>query len=156
MGTIVQEYGPIYGEVVNGTVQGRPNGSVYVPLSNTISINLPESSRYVKNSGETSIFVCNSAGGEQYYDNAITAAAEAQDLSSFIRFELFSDAELTTMIAHRDYSAGNFNLWTRALTVEEAYTIVADESYYLVAQLINSGVAVATSETIEVKGWVSE
>ena len=81
MATIVQDYGPIYGEVVNGTVQGRPNGSVYVPLSNTISLSIQD--LYIKL--DTNIFVCNDQGNRKYTANVV---AQSQDLASNINIEV--------------------------------------------------------------------
>lgn len=139
MATIVQDYGPIYGEVVNGTVQGRPNGSVYVPLSNTISIALSGSGNTI---AENSTALSYGAG--------VNFVAQSQDLSSYVAFTVYSDSGCTTAVGNpANRTAGQFN--GKAYTIGYATSpLTSGVSYYLRAQLMNNGVAVATSNVIEV------
>lgn len=149
MGTIVQKYGPIYGEVVNGTVQGRPNGSVYVPLSNIISLTLDEELRYLKYSDATHLRICNSSGVQVPSGGGGKIVAVSQDLASNIQCQVYSDAELTTLAAYSNYTAGLFN--TQYRTVANPVEGLTDEQpLYIRCQLMNNGVPVATSEVIEV------
>jgi hypothetical protein len=48
--TIIQTIGPLYGEVVNGTVFGQPNGSIAVPSNPvpTLDVKVIAANQYVK------------------------------------------------------------------------------------------------------------
>jgi len=143
MGTIVQEYGPIYGEAVNGTVSGRPNGSVYIPEYNTITLS----------SGNDMIQVRNINGYrvELQYGRVV---AVAQDLASYIKLALYDDAALTTEICHNWYPAGGFNYdvtYLRLGTIADPTDITSGGTYYAVAFLMNNGEAIATSDVLEVE-----
>lgn len=151
MATIVQNYGPIYGEVVNGTVQGRPNGSVYVPISNTIAVSILDARKYIKNSSGTQLRICNSSGNAT--SDGLRYSAIAQDLSSYVVSYVYSDAELTTQIGYKIANAGNFNSYFRDYITTDA-VIEAGATYYLVAQLCNNSVPIATSDVIPVVGVV--
>lgn len=149
--TIIQTIGPLYGEPVNGTVFGRPNGSVYVPPVNTITLKIPESARYIKAQG-SQFRVCSSGGSGRNYN----VVAVAQDLSSNGQVQLFADAECKTKLGHTNRGAGNFNYGSSDIANTTSSEIVADTKYYIRAQLMNNGVPVATSDVIELTGWVSE
>ena len=152
--TIIQTIGPLYGEVVNGTVFGRPNGSIYVPPSNTVSISLVDDFKYIRNQSETVLSVCNSTGGISYsvIENRIHLVAQSQDSQNYIAVELATDSEFTDVIGTATLPAGQFNTWARTLTTEE--TIVNETTYYIRGILYSSnGVAVSVSDTIEVTGW---
>ena len=155
MATIVQNYGPIYGEVVNGTVQGRPNGSVYVPISNVVvqTLNNPNNA-YIHLTGGGMLRLCNSAGTESYgAANNITGNAQAQDLASNLVTIIYSDAGLTTAIGSRSFAAGHFNDWYRDwFRASSDVTINGGDTYYIVLYLNNNGTPVAVSDVIEVTG----
>ena len=155
MATIVQDYGPIYGEVVNGTVQGRPNGSVYVPISNTVSLSLVEARRYIIRSGSY-IRWCNSSGQLNSSNPALNpnVVAVAQDLASNIRLCVYTDSDCTALAFAANKSAGQFNGWYNG--VQDPFVIVNETTYYMRAQLMNNDVAIATSDVIEVVGVVTE
>lgn len=155
MATIIQDYGPIYGEVVNGTVQGRPNGSVYVPSSNIINARLLRAGLRIRNSNTNTLYICNNSG--QSVAKSVIAVAEAQDLASYIRYEVGTTNEFTTS-AHRDMTSGQFNIETSivAHVSPDDFTIIADETYYVRALLVAStNDVVAVSEILEVTGWAS-
>lgn len=139
MATIIQDYGPIYGEVVNGTVQGRPNGSVYVPISNTIEISFLSDTPRLILSGTYYVVV-----------GDVQLVANSQDLSSHMTISIFTDEELTTQLGtSRSLPAGNFNgHWGNVSSGSTA--LIPGETYYLVAQLVNNGTPVATSNVISV------
>jgi hypothetical protein len=145
MPTIVQNYGPIYGEAVNGTVQGRPNGSVYVPISNTIAILY--SPGYVKtDSGR--IMWCDSLGN----NSRGIIVAEAQDLASHIEIFVYSDAACTTQVGTaRVNSAGSFNLDNVYTVSNYSGSLTTGTKYYVRAQLMNNSTPVATSNAEEVE-----
>ena len=149
MGTIIQSYGPIYGEVVNGTVQGRPNGSVYVPLSNIIELSIGDNAKYVKKVGTKFIGLCTSTGTDAY----ARVVAQAQDLASCVQLQVSETSEFTTYYRETS-SAGLFSVRTKTLAGNATdLTIVEDTTYYVRAQLMAStSVPVATSEVVEVVG----
>lgn len=141
MGTIVQDYGPIYGEVVNGTVQGRPNGSVYVPLSNTIAL-----------TGSPTTIVWNGVDA-LLVDVAITLDAKFQDLASYMSIQVYSDSALTTQVGSSLlFPYGLFNNTRRGVAAATSNVITTNDDYYIVARLLNNGTPVAVSNTIHVVG----
>lgn len=153
--TIVQEYGPIYGEPVNGTVMGRPNGSVFVPDSNKASISLIEDYRYLKYvaySPTYSVFrTCDSSGQEAIWDNStqmVNGVALSQDLSSNLQFQIYKDSGLTAMVGFRDANAGIFNMAYRDIGAIDT-TLEDGDTVYLRIQLMNNGTPIATSDVIE-------
>ena len=144
--TIIQSIGPLYGEVVNGTVFGRPNGSIFIPLSNKISLSTSAVGLLKQSNGV--IRTCNALGS--LVNN--TAVAESQDTASYIRYQLSADGETWTTTA--TLPAGNFNQsWASVSSTGSSFTITAGETYYLRVQLVAStNVAVATSDVIELTG----
>lgn len=154
MATIVQNYGPIYGEVVNGTVQGRPNGSVYTPLTNTIVLTLAETYRYFKPNGSKYRFCDSNGDVGSGVGSTVNFSAESQDLASYIRVSMYTDSACTDLIMYRDLGAGVFNGYIRDLTVI-LDTPEEGETYYLRAQLMNNSVPVATSVEVIPVEYVS-
>ena len=148
MATIVQDYGPIYGEVVNGTVQGRPNGSVYIPISNTIVLTGPDNMTlaFLDPAHPTRLFISDTV----YY------VARSQDLASNVRLAVYSDSECTTMFGTPfAISAGIFNGSSNRVGFSTD-AITTGDTYYLRAELMNNNVAVAISDVIEVTGDAGE
>lgn len=159
MKTIVQEYGPIYGEPINGTVMGRPNGSVYVPPVNTASLFFDEDTTYLRYhpSHPDWLCVCDSTGSMTVGpENVLSATAESQDLSSYLRWEVYSDAELSTLIAYRDWTAGIFNEWMGNVYNAVANAFGNGDPLYCRVQLMNNGTPVANSLVLTATGWVEE
>lgn len=144
--TIIQPIGPLYGEAVNGTVFGRPNGSIYVPSTNKIMI---------KNATE---YITNVKVGEQYrlrFSTALGAGvyfdvvAEAQDQSSYMRLVVATDSDLSTIVTQSpDTAAGMFNLHINNIVGD--YQVTVGNTYYVAALLLNNGEAIATSDIYEV------
>ena len=152
--TIIQTIGPLYGDVVNGTVFGRPNGSVYVPPSNTIALTLADSLRFVKNDGAGYLSICSSSGSVPYpqsQNNRIVLVAQSQDSQNYIGTELATDSDFTDIVGTYTYVAGQFNILGRTFLSEE--TIVDETTYYLRAVLYSAnGIAVSVSDPIELEG----
>lgn len=145
MGTIIQDFGPIYGEVVNGTVQGRPNGSVYVPISNTITIQKNTNLLINVLSGtENRVRFCNDSGTYIRFG----LVAESQDIASNMRVVLASDPGLTTILDSVSFNPGQFN-FSSLPNIGMDFELDADDTYYVAGQLMNNGVPVATSTVIE-------
>lgn len=140
--TTIQTIGPLYGEVVNGTVFGRPNGSVYVPPTNTIVLTVQASTTVTVN-----------ASGYLDLSKSIFMVAESQDIASNIFVALYSDSDCETQVGlGRAESAGQFNRTIGNVGKAGEDTITPGTSYYIRAQLMNNGVAVATSSIYEVVG----
>ena len=157
--TIIQPIGPLYGEAVNGTVFGRPNGSIYVPPSNNISVKFPDNMFYViYRSGRN--YFCNSEGNTAVYDADgarlyPVAIANSQDTASYMFIELSETDEFTTSEG-RSLGAGVFNFSISRVNTT-GIEVTDGTTYYFRAVLMSStGVAVATSETYEVTGVVPE
>ena len=150
--TIIQSIGPLYGEVVNGTVFGRPNGSIYVPPFNTVKLNLAETYRFIVAYSDTVYRTCNSEGNPAYA--YFYYVAEAQDLATYIQAQVYTDEACTQLVASRSYSAGAFNGSGRDLN--KADSIEDGATYYLRVQLMNNDSPVATSEVIPIVGVVPE
>lgn len=154
--TIIQSIGPLYGDVVNGTVFGRPNGSVYVPSQNVISADLGDSYLYIKNYSSY-YAICNS-GGSVAWSNGVHVVAESQDIQNYIEFQVATDSDFSTIIGTVDRVAGAFNVTTWAISQGSTLSAIEDETtYYFRAVLMSlSGVPVATSDTFELTGVASE
>ena len=154
--TIIQTIGPLYGEVVNGTVYGRPNGSVYVPPTNTVSAEVAEAVRFIKNESAAWLTLCNESGTSVGYpgtrDNRVFVVAQSQDSQNYIGIEIATDSDFSDVIATWNFTAGQFNVLGRAFSTSA--TIVSGTTYYLRAILYSaSGVAVSVSDTIEMEGY---
>lgn len=147
--TIIQTIGPLYGEVVNGTVFGRPNGSVFVPPNNTIAI--VTQGDYVGAVAGNPPSVLTAQGLRRQ----TKVYAESQDISSYMQLQLSESADFETYSVVNAV-AGNFN-WSPFTIAPNTVTIEGGATYYLRAQLISStGVPVATSETKTLTGKVVE
>lgn len=157
--TIIQTIGPLYGEVVNGTVFGRPNGSVYVPSVNKIVSTAYSGYTYItKYTDGKSYILCNSTGSfANNITTGIKTVAESQDIANYIKLELASDDQFTTIIDDTALSAGLFNVIS-ATPLFFVNTGIPDitngETYYFRTVLMSAnGEPVATSETIELTGY---
>lgn len=151
--TIIQPIGPLYGDVVNGTVFGRPNGSIYVPSTNTISLTIPDTAGYIRKRGGFNNIVdsCNSSGTLV----KIHVIAESQDVAANVQIQVstantFLDDDTVSV----NRTAGVFNEEFTALAIDATdFTITSGTTYYVRAVLMNNNTPVATSETKEVEGW---
>ena len=157
--TIIQPIGPLYGEAVNGTVFGRPNGSVYIPSTNEITLSLSDTGRYVCNvtSGGIKFAVLCDSNGTRPATTRCSVVAKSQDSQSYIQMQ-FSESSDFSSFSYENAAAGVFNLSPFSVSRGSSTpTVVSETTYYLRAQLIaSSGVAVATSDVFEVTGWVAE
>lgn len=154
MATIVQNYGPIYGEVVNGTVQGRPNGSVFVPISNTITLAIPAAYRYILSREINGVkqYLLTASDGVINWSRRYTSVAQSQDLSNNITIEVSADSDFSTILGTYSFSAGQFNVNSTYLATDDPAAIVAENTYYVRAALMANGSHVAISDAIELTG----
>ena len=131
--TIIQTIGPLYGEVENGTVFGRPNGSVFVPSANTITASVPASFAYIR-STSTAYFVCNSAGTTPYGNdaNSVHVYAESQDIANYIRVQVSDAADFSNILDDTNKTAGQFNQYLLQLGYDVNISqLTAGTTYYL-------------------------
>lgn len=156
--TIIQTIGPLYGEVVNGTVFGRPNGSVYVPAQNTVSLEIPGSRLYVISTTDTNIAICASNGSINWQDkNKMHLVAQSQDLANYLYLEIATDSDFTDIIGSQSLPAGDFNRYEVYAARNATERVTAETTYYIRASLVSgSGVPVAVSDSVEVVGVVAE
>ena len=149
--TIIQTIGPLYGEAVNGTVFGRPNGSVYTPSVNTIKATVP--SEYVAINVFNSRYYLVVANSEGVRVGVITRVAESQDIANYMAWEFADNSDFTDSAIFNS-AAGQFNLTNTAISqVASTFEIVDGDTYYLRAVLCAStGVPVAYSDVFELTG----
>ena len=149
--TIIQTIGPLYGEVVNGTVFGRPNGSIFVPPNNTISIKSMSVNTIGSSSGNTRYFGI----GTVNTWGTIQVVAQSQDLANYIVVE-YSDTDTFETSVSKQYTAGLFNINGTAIAYDPDLSvgpIVDGTTYYVRAVLMSAtNVPVATSDTYELTG----
>ena len=157
--TIIQSIGPLYGEVVNGTVFGRPNGSVYVPDTNSITLTILESYRYLRKFGNNFRFT--NTDGSQADTSKIVAVS--QDIAAYMYLEIATDEAMENVVSSagqaltRTFTAGQFNVIFNYIGTKSAITIEDGTTYYARASLMSStGVPVAVSSVIPVVGVVPE
>lgn len=154
--TIIQTIGPLYGDVVNGTVFGRPNGSVFVPLTNTISIDVPSEYVRIATSGARKYLrFCTSTGT---FLTGAKMVAESQDIASYMAWEFADNVDFTDAVG-RVNPAGVFNVNDSSIygTTDEDFDIVDGTTYYVRGVLYAStGVPVAISDAVTVTGVVIE
>ena len=155
--TIIQPIGPLYGEPINGTVYGRPNGSIYVPPTNTITLSLNGRTKITYGTGAYSawIFPCNDSGVIVGKD--VIVSAESQDNAAYMATQVSDDSDFTTY-EEAVYAAGLFNNQAYSLTWSSSVvTLVDGNTYYARAVLYAAtGVPVAYSDVITVTAEVSE
>ena len=158
--TIIQPIGPLYGEAVNGTVFGRPNGSIYIPQTNQIVLKMGE--LYVKNmvgGAQDGMIATCASNGTQGPPTKLGFVADSQDNAAYVRIEISDASDFeSTNLSYRDWSAGLFNSGGINLIGQMSpFTIDGGTKYYIRAVLMSStNLPVAVSETYEVTGWVSE
>lgn len=145
--TIIQTIGPLYGDVVNGTVFGRPNGSIYIPSSNAITLTLPAGYEYVTivNFDYGDRFkLCDSSGVVTNLEAHVVA--ESQDTASYIQSYLSEDSDGATVLGvERNFPAGQFNITIANIGTANDVTLTAKTYYYVVRLVSASGVPVATA-----------
>ena len=148
--TIIQTIGPLYGEVVNGTVFGRPNGSIFIPTTNSIALKMNGAVTVYYRAGTPptpNINYCKNASNVVV---PIGAVAESQDTASYIEVQFSDDSDFSTY-AKRTWTAGQFNINSTSPIVEDSIEVTAGTTYYMRAVLFASTgepVAVSDVETL--------
>ena len=149
--TIIQTIGPLYGDVVNGTVFGRPNGSVYVPPDNKISLSI--GGEYVVNgTGVTATYLFPATSAGVIVPNSVKCVAEAQDTSAYMARQISESSDFGTY-EETIFPAGQFNVVNNSIIGNSEITVVNAQSYYVRAVLYSaSGVPVAYSDIFTLTG----
>lgn len=86
MKTVIQKIGPLYGDVINGSVFGQPNGSEAIPPVNILRpLNINSDYAYIKKNGTNGVISCKS-------DGTISSGGE------YISFQVASQLPLTDVL----------------------------------------------------------
>ena len=155
--TIIQTIGPLYGDVVNGTVFGRPNGSIYVPGANKITLNI--GAEYVMSGPEGVSYegwIVPATAGGVLVPSAVSIIAESQDIAAYVGLQFSDDEDFATYDENTE-AAGRFNILRGSIiNFVSQFTVAAGDPYYVRAVLSSqSGVAVAYSEVVTLTGVVA-
>ena len=153
--TIIQTIGPLYGEAVNGTVFGRPNGSIFVPSVNTITATIPNEYVAVAQSGSRYYLVISNSSGVR--TGTVTMVAQSQDQANYMAWEFADNSDFTDSTVFSG-TAGIFNINDTSLgRVTAEFTLVDEGTYYLRGVLFAStSVPVAYSDVFTLTGVVNE
>lgn len=148
MKTIIQKIGPLYGEVVNGTVFGQPNGSDAVLSLDIILSNVDSTAAYV--SKPYSIKTCKSDGTlATYCDVSFTSPIPVMR-----RCALYSDSACTTLVDSLTFGpaalAGSGTL--SEFSLGGVGTITPGTTYYGRVELIANGTIVKATTAITFTG----
>ena len=154
--TIIQPIGPLYGEAVNGTVYGRPNGSIYVPPTNTITLNIIDNYEYIRSgTGAYAKFAypCDSQGNIP--PAKVETIAESQDNAAYIAVQVSDDSDFSTY-DETTAPAGMFNRKASSFVNNLTNVTLVDGSTYYVRAVLyaGTGVPVAYSEIKELTAVV--
>lgn len=96
MKTIIQTIGPLYGEVVNGSVFGQPNGSEAIPTTSSIVLSVSSDAAYVKYAVDSLGYAYNcKSDGTTAAVGTMTVKTRLQTKGTFYGV-LYEDAACTT------------------------------------------------------------
>lgn len=149
MKTIIQKIGPLYGEAVNGTVFGQPNGSQAVlPLDIALS-NIDATAAYVT-APSTGVWTCKSDGTRaKYCDVSFTSP-----IPVLCRFALYSDAACTNKVTETTRGPEKYadTIPLEAFAYFGIGSITPGTTYYGRVELIANGSIVKTITAITFTG----
>lgn len=148
MKTIIQKIGPLYGEAVNGTVFGQPNGSQAVLSLDITLSNIDATAAYVKASG--GVWICKSdSTTAKYCDVSFTSPIPVMR-----RFALYSDSACTNQVTATTNGpakyAGTHSF--EAFAYFGTTTITPGTTYYGRVELIANGSIVKATTAITFTG----
>jgi len=153
MRTILQKIGPLYGEDVNGTVFGQPNGSEYIPPKNVLDIlNVNTDVVGIKKLSDNKLVTCTADGTQtKYADLSIYSQVDFK-----LEYELSEDSDFSTHLIR-----GMDTTHRAIIPIEQIgiylQTLTADKEYYLRYTLHpwnDSQTVMAQTEPITFKGVV--
>lgn len=155
MKTVIQKIGPLYGEAINGSVFGQPNGSVAVPPYNALVLmSANNDNAFIKKNGTGGYVTCDTNGS----------------VGTFLRYQIVTQLPLDALwFVHEVSATSDFAsiLSSSKSTVSEAsknvgnsnsgsLSITAGTTYYLRAKLTTrDGSVIVTGATYEVEGVVA-
>lgn len=159
MRTIIQKIGPLYGEVVNGTVFGQPNGSVYYQPN---QIKLHEDKRstygYLKNR-TTAVSTVDSAGNygtALIFDTIISVAGPYSfkvEIADSAAFTNILTSVLQVASPAFEGSLTNYGLLS-GVGLSSELTVAAGVTYYLRVGVLWEGTIICYSGVYEFEGLV--
>lgn len=138
MKTILQKIGPLYGEPVNGTVFGQPNGSQAV-LKHSFVETIQAAYAYIKKNTDDWVVTCDSTGTNTGYQFAVKIAYTSPVPVHF-KSVLYSDSSCTVPVtggydnttptyAGSAYSIGPMGYATGTITTGTTYYLRVDMMY---------------------------
>lgn len=155
MRTIIQTIGPLYGEIVNGSVFGQPNGSVAVQPSgpsNPNTLTITNKPGYIigvpTSSGKYTITFCDSAGA--VVSTPLTIAA-----TSNVDFRIYVSIMIGTEGSGQAWSLNESPVSMTKFGVVKSTAPAAGTTYTVRVQLWNADGVTILEETFDVVG-VSE
>lgn len=148
MKTIIQKIGPLYGEAVNGTVFGQPNGSQAVLSLDITLSNVDSTAAYVTK--PYAIKTCKSDGtAAKYCDVSFTSPIPVMR-----RHALYSNSACTVLVD--DVTIGPAALAgsgaLESFSIGNVGTITPGTTYYGRVELIADGEVVKASSVITFTG----
>ena len=158
MRTILQKIGPLYGEDVNGTVFGQPNGSEYIPPKNFIEIveSFPNRN-YVKLRDPSvlspKVVTCTATGDE----GPCLYAKVSGQVPWKLKTELADDAGFSNVILENVEKQTQTVFPVVNLGGKMSLTIESGKTYYLRVSVVSdyNGATMATLDTITLTGWTA-
>lgn len=154
MKTVIQKIGPLYGEAVNGSVFGQPNGSVAVPPYNAlVLLSANNNNAYIKKNGTGGYTTCDSNGAIGSFLSYQIIAQLPNDQLYFIH-EVSATSDFASVL-----SASKSSVSESAKLIGSSssgtLSIVAGTTYYLRARLTTrDGSTIVTGATYDVEGVV--
>lgn len=155
--TIVQKIGPLYGEPINGTVFGQPNGSEALPPINRIYLFSKKfNPLYIKNNGNF-VDTCNSSG------TAGTGAYFATELRFNEKYDIkievsdtdtFANILTSNMQGSINYISARNDIGLYGCGYSSDLTVASGTTYYVRMSVVFLGNVVCTSEAVAVVGYV--
>lgn len=156
MRTIIQTIGPLYGEVVNGSVFGQPNGSVAVQPSgpsNPNTLKITNKPGYIigvpTSSGKFTITFCDSTG--TVVSSPLTIAA-----ISNVNFRIYVSITIGTEGSGQSGRLNESPVTMTKFDVVKSTAPVAGTTYAVKVQLWNADGVTMLEETFDVVGVSSE
>lgn len=154
MKTIIQTIGPLYGDDVNGTVFGQPNGSVYTPSQNLLVV-LNDNTGTVTNVRNATTWIKTSNGSTDGV--AVTFQVLAQVDTWKFKTELSADSTFTNIVSTGSFTrpSGSSTAPLSMFGLNTGYTVVNGATYYARLVLTDlKGNTIAVSNTYTFKGIV--
>lgn len=153
MKTIIQTIGPLYGDDVNGSVFGQPNGSVYTPPANGLIVIQEDAAVNLvfNHAGFVSVGPTNQLDKSRV-DLGVICQVEWNAI-----YELATDSAFTTIVSSRRLiSTTMSSLPMERFGLSSGYTVVNGTTYYGRVRIVeaNGSAEIMKSNTYTFTGVV--